>query len=108
VIESALEDVCAALSVTCTVKFELLAAVGVPLIVPVADSIKPAGNDPEIKDQEYGGRPPVAVRVAEYAVFTVPAANDVVVIESATPTLSVKLLLTEPELASRRVTTTEN
>ncbi len=52
VIESALDDVCAAVSVTCIVKFELTVAVGVPLIVPEEESIKPAGSNPEIKDQE--------------------------------------------------------
>jgi hypothetical protein len=34
-------------SVTFTVKLEDPVAVGVPVIVPPAESVKPAGNDPE-------------------------------------------------------------
>jgi hypothetical protein len=40
--------------------------VGVPEIVPVAgSSVNPAGNCPEITDQEQGREPPVADKLAE-------------------------------------------
>jgi len=53
VIDSAFVAVCEVLSVTCTVKFDTAAAVGVPLIAPAGDSVKPAGNDdPEANAQE--------------------------------------------------------
>ena len=42
----------AVLSVTRTVKLKLPAAVGVPLIDPVANSVSPPGKDPESMDQE--------------------------------------------------------
>ena len=42
---------CEPLSATRTVKLELPAVVGVPLITPVPDSVKPAGKDPEVTDQ---------------------------------------------------------
>jgi hypothetical protein len=53
-------------SVTFTVKRNDPAAVGVPEIVPVeADSVRPAGNEPDWIDQVYGDVPPVAVSAAE-------------------------------------------
>src|SRR6202453_1953180 len=69
-------------SVTCTVKAELPAAVGVPEITPVeAFSDSPAGSDPApgTTDQLYGAVPPVAASVAEYPAPTVaPGSTDVV------------------------------
>jgi hypothetical protein len=52
-------------SVTFTVKVEEPAVVGVPEIVPVVESVKPAGKDPELMLQEYGAVPPVAASVVE-------------------------------------------
>lgn len=52
VIDNNLVAVRAALSVTRTVKLKLPAAVGVPLIDPVANSVSPPGKDPESMDQE--------------------------------------------------------
>jgi hypothetical protein len=50
---------------TWTVKLEVPVVVGVPEITPVAGArVSPAGNVPLAIDQEYGGVPPVAVRVA--------------------------------------------
>lgn len=81
--ESALADVRDALSVTCTVKVAAMAAVGVPLITPAADNVKPAGSVPNAIDHVYVGVPPVAPRVWEYAAPTVPAGSgDAVVIKS--------------------------
>ena len=57
--------VCAPLSATRTVKVELPAVVGVPLITPAADSVSPPGRDPALTDQVYGGNPLAAARVTE-------------------------------------------
>jgi hypothetical protein len=54
-----------ALSVTFTVKFEDPAALGVPVIAPLAARLRPAGNDPLDTDHEYGGDPPDAPSVCE-------------------------------------------
>jgi len=56
-------------SVTCTVKFELPVALGVPEMAPVdAAKVNPAGNDPELTLQVYGDVPPLAASVTLYAV----------------------------------------
>jgi len=48
-------------SATCAVIVKLPDFVGDPEICPVAaTSVKPAGNDPEVKDHRYGMVPPVA------------------------------------------------
>jgi translation initiation factor 2 alpha subunit (eIF-2alpha) len=52
-------------SVTCTVKLDCAAVVGVPLIVPALLKAKPAGNAPDATVQEYGVVPPAADSVAE-------------------------------------------
>ena len=65
-------------SVTCKVKSKVPAAVGVPEIFPEA-SASPAGKlDPEVTLQVSAPEPPVAARVALYAVPTVPLASVVV------------------------------
>lgn len=69
-------------SVTCTVKLDGPALVGVPLIVPPLLKLRPAGNAPEVTVQEYGVVPPVAARVNEYAVPTIPFGTEAVVIVS--------------------------
>ena len=51
-------------SAACTVKFEVPAVVGVPLIVPFDARVKPAGSDPTVTDQVIGVAPPVACKVA--------------------------------------------
>ena len=65
VIGKVLDAVCDALSVTWTVKLEVPAADGVPLITPADDSVRPAGSAPAVTDQAKGGVPPVAVNVCE-------------------------------------------
>ena len=52
-------------SCTCAVKPKLPAAEGVPETAPVELSVTPAGSVPAVKDQLYGGVPPVAARVWE-------------------------------------------
>lgn len=53
------------LSVTFTVKLDVPAAVGTPLMVPFVDSPRPDGKLPEAIVQLYGGLPLMAVSVAE-------------------------------------------
>jgi hypothetical protein len=55
-------------------------AVGVPLMVPALLSERPPGKPLAV--QLYGGTPPVAASVAEYAVPTVPPGRVVVEIVS--------------------------
>jgi hypothetical protein len=70
-------------SVTITVKLEVATVVGVPVIAPVAVfSVSPAGRVPTETDQAYGVVPPVAARVWLYAVPTVPAGSDAVLMLS--------------------------
>jgi hypothetical protein len=57
----------------------LAAAVGVPLIAPALND-RPAGRVPLVRAQVYGVVPPVAARVALYAVPTCPLGSEVVVI----------------------------
>src|SRR5207253_8749915 len=69
-----------ALSVTLTVNEEVPATVGVPLITPVAAANEsPSGSEPELTLQLYGVVPPMACRVAEYAVCVWPSGKLVVV-----------------------------
>jgi hypothetical protein len=71
-------------SVTFTVKSVVAAAVGVPEIVPEPLKERPAGNDePEAKLQVSVPAPPLACKVALYAVPTVPLASEVVVMPGA-------------------------
>ena len=72
-----------ALSVTFTVKLLDPAVPGVPEIVPPADRLNPAGSVPTDTVHEYGGDPPEAASACEYAVPTVPAGSDAVVILNA-------------------------
>jgi hypothetical protein len=51
--------------VTRTVNVAVPAVVGVPLRVPLLDSVMPAGGVPEASDHVYGVVPPVAASVAE-------------------------------------------
>ena len=52
--------------------------VGVPLITPAADRLRPAGNVPVASDHVFEPAPPVAVRVWEYAVPWTPFGRDTV------------------------------
>ena len=80
-IERALSFVALLASVTLTVKFEVPAVVGVPLITPVeALRERPAGKEPVRTLQARGGTPSEAVRVAEYEAPTVPSGREAVVI----------------------------
>jgi hypothetical protein len=71
--------VCAALSVTFTVKFDVPAVVGVPLMVPLAERAKPAGKVPTETVHVYGVVPPLAFSPCEYAVPAVAGGNEDVV-----------------------------
>ena len=50
-------------SVTCTVKLDVPAAVGVPEITPAVLTVRPAGSVPLARLHAKGGVPPVAVTV---------------------------------------------
>ena len=68
-------------SLTCTLKGDIPACVGVPLICPVeAVRPSPVGKAPELIDHEYGAVPPEEVRVAAYVEFTCPEVSEPVVI----------------------------
>jgi hypothetical protein len=66
-------------SVAATLNDEVPAALGVPVMAPLADNDRPAGRLPDASDQVYDPVPPVAASCAEYAEPTVPSARDVVV-----------------------------
>jgi len=66
-------------SVALTVKLELAAPVGVPLMTPVeAFRLKCAGKDPEMTEKLGLAQPAVPI-VCEYAMFTVPLGRLLVV-----------------------------
>src|ERR1017187_3074061 len=86
------------------------AAVGVPLICPVAAcKTKPVGRVPETTCQEYEPVPPVAANVCVYGEPTAPVASEVVVMESVGGAIvSVRLTLAfccagEPESVTLKV-----
>ncbi len=80
------------LSSTCAVKLVVAAVAGVPVIVPSEPSVNPAGSELLVTDHVYGGAPPVAASVAEYAIPTVPlASGDAVAIVRAAFTVIAKL-----------------
>src|SRR5215813_456786 len=65
-------------------------AVGVPLMTPVvgASGLNPAGNAPEVTDHVYGCVPPVAAKVWEYDMPSMPfGRGDDVVIETGAATV---------------------
>jgi hypothetical protein len=67
-------------SATWTEKFVLPVVVGVPLIAPEGESVKPAGREvPFVRLNVYGVTPPVAANAAEYPALTVAAGSAVVV-----------------------------
>src|SRR3989304_3409264 len=63
-------------SVTCTVKFDVPAVVGVPLITPVAVlRASPVGSGPTDTAQLYGVLPPAATTVWLYEEAAVPSGS---------------------------------
>ena len=65
VMERPLDAVLLLLSVTVTVKLEVAAVVGVPVMLPEVLSDRPPGRLPEVTLQEYPPLPPEAAREAE-------------------------------------------
>ena len=57
-----------ALSTTFTVKPELPCSVGVPVMTPPAERLRPAGSAPAVRAHESGDVPPCAVNDARYGV----------------------------------------
>ena len=65
--------------------------VGVPLSTPPNDRFIPWGKEPEAMDQVYGGFPPAAARVCEYAVPITPdGIGELVVIVSGIAAVRLK------------------
>lgn len=52
-------------SVTCTVKSDVAAELGVPVITPLDDRASSVGSAPVVMVHEYGAVPPEATRLAE-------------------------------------------
>ena len=46
-------------------KFAVPKVVGVPLMTPAVDRVRPAGGVPDVTDHVYCGVPPVAAKVCE-------------------------------------------
>ena len=63
------------LSVAVMVKLTAPLAVGVPVIAPALESVRPAGRAPLVIAKVYGPVPPLAVTVCEYAVPTAGAGS---------------------------------
>lgn len=64
-------------SMAVTVKDDVPVAEGVPEIAAVEElSVRPAGSEPLLNFQEYGIVPPLACKLAEYVVPTVPFGRD--------------------------------
>src|ERR1035437_3844435 len=60
-------------SLTWTVKEDVPAAVGVPLMTPVfVLSVRPGGSDPAMSEKTSGGTPPVATKEAVKGLPTTP------------------------------------
>jgi hypothetical protein len=67
-------------STTCIVKLEVPWAVGVPVMIPAVERLRPNGSAPEGIVHEYGSVPPEAESVAKYSAPTAPLGNAVVTI----------------------------
>ena len=78
-----------------TVKLEVPAAVGVPVIVPLVFRVNPAGSVP-LEMLHVMGVVPVAARVWLYAVPTVPFGSVVVVIAGSATTVIESAFVTDP------------
>src|SRR5262245_15302286 len=62
--------------------------VGIPLRTPAGDSASPPGGAPVVTDHVYGGVPPVAAKLWEYDMPSVPfGRGDDVVIETGAATV---------------------
>jgi hypothetical protein len=79
--------------VTLRVKEEVPVVVGLPLICPALFKLRPAGKEPALTAQVYGLVPPLADKVAEYAVPVWPFGNEDVLI-CRVPPVTVMLRLT--------------
>jgi len=78
---NALDALFLAVSVTCTVKLNEPAAVGVPERAPLAASSEmPAGRAPAMTAQVYGAVPPVAASACEYELPAAPPGSVVPVV----------------------------
>lgn len=93
-------------SVTFTVKLAVpLGPVGVPLIAPEGLRVRPAGSDPALTENVSVPAPPVSVTVWLYAVPSVPAGSDVIVIEGIAVTVMFRVAVLALFLIEVAVTT---
>jgi hypothetical protein len=76
-------------SLTWTWNDDVPVVVGVPEMEPELERVRPAGSEPWVTFQRYGGTPPLAARLAEYAEPTLPAGSCDVVIFSGATTVTV-------------------
>ena len=74
------------LSATCTVKLDVPAADGVPLITPAELSDRAAGSVPALTVHVYPPVPPLAAKGCEYAVPATPFGSEDVVTDRAAAT----------------------
>jgi hypothetical protein len=72
------------LSLRPTVKLNVPPVVGVPLITPAPESVRPGGNVPEARDHVNGVTPGLAASVCEYAAPTAALGKAFVVISGGT------------------------
>ena len=78
-----------------------------PFLNPIAaelESVSPLARDPVEIDHVYGGCPPLAARLCEYAVPISPPGNDAVVTTGAATTLIESALVADPETLSVTLT----
>lgn len=95
-------------SVTFTVKFEVwFGPVGVPLIVPVELNVSPAGRDPALMEKVAVPAPPVIVTVWLYAVPSVSAGREVMVMAGMAVTVMLNEAVFVLSLMEVAVTTAE-
>lgn len=66
-------------SVTCTVKLKLPWLLGLPVIIPFEERLRPGGREPAEIVHEYGDVPPEAAMGALYEVPTVALGREAVV-----------------------------
>ena len=89
------------LSATCTVKLDVPAAEGVPLMAPAELRERAAGRLPALTVHVYPPVPPLAAKGCEYAVPTTPFGSDEVVTDNPAPTAIVRgALALAPELSA--------
>src|SRR5215510_13309091 len=87
-------------SVAVISKEKVPAFLGVPVIKPSCESVKPSGSAPELRENVYGPLP-LTPRLATYGTSTVPPGSEgVVIVGGGWPRTIVKLACADPPAAS--------